>query len=38
MRGGAALGSKRLRAIQIAVVLLLLIVIWSVVKRFVIDA
>ena len=37
MRGGAALGSKRLRAVQIAVVLLLLIVIWSVVKRFVID-
>jgi hypothetical protein len=37
MRGGAALGSKRLRAVQIAGVLLLLIVIWSVVKRFVID-
>ena len=29
--------TKRLRAVQIAVVLLLLIVIFSVVKRFVID-
>ena len=37
MSGGVALGTKRLRAVQIAVVLLLLIVIWSVVKRFVID-
>jgi uncharacterized membrane protein len=35
--GGLALGTKRLRAVQIAVGLLLLIVIWSVVKRFVID-
>jgi uncharacterized membrane protein len=34
---GIALGTKRLRAVQIAVVLLLLMVIWSVVKRFVID-
>jgi hypothetical protein len=31
------LGTNRLRAVQIAVVLLLLIVIWSAVKRFVID-
>ena len=37
MSGGVALGTKRLRAVQIAVVLLLLIVIYSVVKRFVID-
>jgi len=37
MSGGVALGTKRLRAVQIAVVLLLLIVIFSVVKRFVID-
>jgi hypothetical protein len=36
MSGGVALGTKRLRAVQIAVVLLLLIVIFSVVKRFVI--
>jgi uncharacterized membrane protein len=37
MSVGVALGTKRLRAVQIAVVLLLLIVIYSVVKRFVID-
>jgi len=37
MSGGVALGTKRLRAVQIAVVLLLLIVIFSVVKRFLID-
>ena len=37
MSGGLALANKRLRAVQIAVVLLLLIVIFSVVKRFVID-
>ena len=35
--GGLALGTKRLRAVQIAVGLLLLIVIRSVVTRFVID-
>ena len=37
MSVGVALGTKRLRAVQIAVVLLLLIVIFSVVKRFMID-
>ena len=37
MSDGAARGTKRLRAVQIAVALLLLIVILSVVKRFVID-
>jgi hypothetical protein len=37
MSVGVALGTKRLRAVQMAVVLLLLIVIYSVVKRFVID-
>ena len=37
MSGGVALGTKRLRAVQITAALLLLIVIWSVVKRFVID-
>ena len=37
MSDGLALGTKRLRGVQIAVGLLLLIVIWSVVKRFVID-
>jgi hypothetical protein len=37
MSGGAALGTKRLRVVQIGVALLLLIVIWSVVKRFVLD-
>jgi uncharacterized membrane protein len=37
MSVGAALGTKRLRAVQIAVVLLLLIVIFSVVKRLMID-
>ena len=35
--GGLALGTKRLRAVQIGVGLLLLIVVWSVVKRFLID-
>ena len=34
---GLALGTKRLLAVQIAVGLLLLIVVWSVVARFVID-
>jgi uncharacterized membrane protein len=37
MSGGLALGTKRLRAVQITVVVLLLIVIFSVVKRFLID-
>jgi hypothetical protein len=37
MSDGVALGTKRLRAVQIAAALLLLIVIWAVVKRFVID-
>ena len=37
MSGGVALGTKRLRAVQLTAALLLLIVIWSVVKRFVID-
>jgi uncharacterized membrane protein len=37
MSDGLALGTRRLRAVQIAVGLLLLIVIWSVGKRFVID-
>jgi uncharacterized membrane protein len=37
MTVGAALGTKRLRAVQITVVVLLLIVIFSVVKRFLID-
>ena len=37
MSGGVSLGTKRLRAVQITAALLLLIVIWSVVKRFVID-
>jgi hypothetical protein len=37
MSGGVALGTKRLRAVQITAALLQLIVIWSVVKRFVID-
>ena len=37
MSDGAARGTKRLRAVQIGVALLLLIVIFSVVKRFVID-
>jgi uncharacterized membrane protein len=37
MTGGVSLGTKRLRAVQITAALLLLIVIWSVVKRFVID-
>jgi uncharacterized membrane protein len=37
MSDGVALGTKRLRAVQITAALLLLIVIWAVVKRFVID-
>ncbi len=37
MADGLAHGTKRLRAVQITAALLLLIVIWSVVKRFVID-
>ena len=37
MTVGAALGTKRLRAVQITMVVLLLIVIFSVVKRFLID-
>jgi uncharacterized membrane protein len=37
MSDGVALGTKRLRAVQIGVALLLLIVIFSVVKRFMID-
>ena len=37
MSEGLALGTKRLRAVQIAVGLLLLIVIWSIVKRFALD-
>jgi uncharacterized membrane protein len=37
MADGVARGTKRLRAAQIAAALLLVIVIWSVVKRFVID-
>ena len=37
MADGLAHGTKRLRAVQITAALLLVIVIWSVVKRFVID-
>lgn len=37
MSVGVALGTKRLRAVQIAVGLLLLIVFWSIGKRFVLD-
>jgi hypothetical protein len=37
MTAAVALGTKRLRAVQITVVVLLLIVIFSVVKRFLID-
>jgi hypothetical protein len=35
MSGGVALGTKRLRAVHITAALLLVIVIWSVVKRLI---